>query len=164
MFKPGGRKILSLGGVVLVLLAAGFYYVATDFLDPFERAPRHQDMNDPAFRKVVASLTGLTFPASTRWRGVHLDQWQDSTFIGSCEIPKGEIPTMLPGKKIDWRAANKAIFSSDYQAPWFDPDSVIKYRFAELDHPNENSVLQILYDDSVDSGTMARVYIIWSNC
>lgn len=102
----------------------------------------------------------INFPASTKWVNLHLDRGMEYFFAGVFIVNKSELPLLLP-RPTEWSSSRRCMTNEDYKASWFNPDSVKSYKSIEINYPNSNSDLKILYGENNDKVITVTVYIIW---
>lgn len=115
------------------------------------------DMRDIAKMQKEAKLN---FPPATKWRNFDWLTWQDDYFCGVFELPKGQIPLLLD-KPVEWSSTKRSVNNQSHKKRWFNPDSIAKFKSMELNYPEPNNFLGILYDDAPDTNSTTTVFLIW---
>ena len=120
-----------------------------------------QDMSDLKFKEEIESLTGLSFPKSTKWIKYQLDRGMDYGFYASFTISRTDVALLFKDMEIEWSSTTRNVH--DVGPKWFRPRKIKKFKSFKMRYPNKHSVLKVIYDNSNASDTTGDVlfYIEW---
>jgi len=150
LLKQKKWKIVSVG-IISVIILSCFIFIA--IIRENKRISR------------IETTIKMKFPSSVDWGYSQINCWMECSIFCSFKIDKMDVPLFLEQfnakKQVVWSKTNRYVIGRlQPGVHWFKPDQISNFQAMEINYPQENTILGILYDDSVQKGKV-QFYLIW---
>lgn len=149
LLKQKKRKAVTVGIISVIVLSC---FIFLSIIRENKRISR------------IETIIKMKFPSSVDWGYSQINCWMECSIFCSFKINKMDVPLFLQqfdAKQVVWSKTNRCVIGRlQPGVHWFEPDQISNFQAMEINYPQENTILGILYDDSIQKGKV-QFYLLW---